>query len=922
MRMATKHHARLLATRARPPRVGRASIRKGESQIIEAWAEAKNKKLGEKAATNLCDSTLKSLPSLNKQQLPALVSAVSNSNVGCGPPWDGVWRGMAEAAVPLLGKVSGSGLTTIAHEYATVGYRPRGLFDGIANAATPRIADGAFSPFEVASIAHAFAFTAHPAPELHQAACTWSASRLDDYKPIEIGTLAWASAAADVPSPDLFASDAFADRMALLGDDKKLGDAALSMLHQWVLWCDERGFSAQDALPLPDPLKARCRAAFGRGHPRPSLLQMEVAAAFERIGEDVTIEHEVELPESGYQIDLVVTYDGLKVAVEVDGPSHFLGDSEQPNGATLLKRRQLRHLGWTLLPVPYFEFVQGDRYVDVYAALNLREALDRLTGPTHRAYRLLQLDPAKASFDDAKAAYHRSLLQNHPDRNPGDKAAEERTAEVIDAYSIIQSANATGGWQREQREAAAEAAARERSVDVDVGSSGDAQSEEEMMAWLRGEARRYKREKLLEEEEAERVARQAKRQREQRKAARAEAAERAEQRAAERAALAAAKALHAELPHATFKECEAAVAASSNDLKVAKAALLAEKGEMWEAARREREAAEAAEIARKEAEEEEMRAAAMEMEEQFMKDTEASFATETQQLALELIFSGRPNADGLLFYRSGELRSSYLTLRKEGREETIQGPDDLNALIALSEAVRVPLGIGALSCAVAPLSDETWVLLSRRKLRPFPRAFLVSIGVAALLFSDRWRRKDEPGDSSGSSSSEPGDSSSSSSSSSSSTQSLAPFVAADCFEGARDGYVFKMDADGLGYYRDEKQAAPHRWENVPFARYLVPPTTPADLGQDGSDKYVKGRAAVHAAIFGSVGYIFASPDRLQEMASKLDDKSLQKSVLKLRQTHVAIWGAILGTAVALAEGQFAQWLVRKSQQEPPPRPES
>ena len=79
---------------------------------------------------------------------------------------------MAEAAVPLLGKVSGSGLTTIAHEYATVGYRPRGLFDGIANAATPRIADGAFSPFEVASIAHAFAFTAHPAPELHQAACT------------------------------------------------------------------------------------------------------------------------------------------------------------------------------------------------------------------------------------------------------------------------------------------------------------------------------------------------------------------------------------------------------------------------------------------------------------------------------------------------------------------------------------------------------------------------------------------------------------------------------------------------------------------------------------------------------------------------------------------------------------------------------
>ena len=67
--------------------------------------------------------------------------------------------------------------------------------------------------------------------------------------------------------------------------------------------------------------------------------------------------------------------------------------------------------------MPYFEFVQGDRYGDVYAALNLREALDRLTGPTHRAYRLLQLDPARRALATRRPRIA-GRLQNHPDRNP------------------------------------------------------------------------------------------------------------------------------------------------------------------------------------------------------------------------------------------------------------------------------------------------------------------------------------------------------------------------------------------------------------------------------------------------------------------------------------------------------------------------
>ena len=57
---------------------------------------------------------------------------------------------------------------------------------------------------------------------------------------------------------------------------------------------------------------------------------------------------------SGYSIDLVLECDGTRIGVEVDGPSHFIG--RKPNGATQLKRRQLRNLGWTLLSVPYWEW--------------------------------------------------------------------------------------------------------------------------------------------------------------------------------------------------------------------------------------------------------------------------------------------------------------------------------------------------------------------------------------------------------------------------------------------------------------------------------------------------------------------------------------------------------------------------------------
>jgi len=80
-------------------------------------------------------------------------------------------------------------------------------------------------------------------------------------------------------------------------------------------------------------------------------LQTQVAQTLVSLG--ASVQEEVVL-EEGYSLDLVVDWRGERLAVEVDGPSHFVG--REPNGATLLKRRQLEHFGWWLVSVPYWEW--------------------------------------------------------------------------------------------------------------------------------------------------------------------------------------------------------------------------------------------------------------------------------------------------------------------------------------------------------------------------------------------------------------------------------------------------------------------------------------------------------------------------------------------------------------------------------------
>ena len=44
---------------------------------------------------------------------------------------------------------------------------------------------------------------------------------------------------------------------------------------------------------------------------------------------------------------------------------------------------------------------------------------------------------SSASAEDIKKAYRKLARENHPDKNPGDKAAEERFKKAAEAYDVV-----------------------------------------------------------------------------------------------------------------------------------------------------------------------------------------------------------------------------------------------------------------------------------------------------------------------------------------------------------------------------------------------------------------------------------------------------------------------------------------------------
>jgi len=239
-------------------------------------------------------------------------------------------------------------LSNMAWAFATAGHAAPALFDAIGREAAGRVRE--LNPQNLTNTAWAFATAGHAAPALFDAIGREAAARVRELKPQELANTAWAFAVLDhLPSESSLFDQRFAHHCDALAHELRRDE--LCQLHQWHLWyASERACS--DALPGAAVL-ARCDSEFRAAEVRPSSLQRDVATALASLG--ATVQEEKVL-EEGYILDLVVDWRGERLAVEVDGPSHFVG--RVPTGATLLKRRQLRHFGWRLVTVPYWEWAE------------------------------------------------------------------------------------------------------------------------------------------------------------------------------------------------------------------------------------------------------------------------------------------------------------------------------------------------------------------------------------------------------------------------------------------------------------------------------------------------------------------------------------------------------------------------------------
>jgi hypothetical protein len=141
-------------------------------------------------------------------------------------------------------------------------------------------------------------------------------------------------------------------------DDQK----TLCQLHQFFISCDTiEGLHADlpvSAQTLKEKLGPSCKAALIGEPVHPSASQQQVSDTLRGMG--LSVEDEFRCPKSGYSIDMRVNAKSNTAAgwaVEFDGPSHFLS-CRLPVGGTLMKRRHLELLGYTVVSLPFWEWDQ------------------------------------------------------------------------------------------------------------------------------------------------------------------------------------------------------------------------------------------------------------------------------------------------------------------------------------------------------------------------------------------------------------------------------------------------------------------------------------------------------------------------------------------------------------------------------------
>jgi RAP domain/FAST kinase-like protein, subdomain 1 len=308
-----------------------ATLKRKSPMLFDAIAEAVQERIQDFKPQEL-SNTAWSFATL-KHTAPALLDAI------------------APAAQGWIQDFNPQELSNMAWSFATLNHEAPSLLDAIARAIPARVGD--YNAQDLANTSWAFAAMNHEAPSLFDAIARMLRVRVGSFNSQSLTNMAWSFAVFNIQQGSFIPADSPFFQALLAGDPSKFTVQNLCQMHQFYLWCKEQNGENW----LSQELQWQCREAFVSAETAPSRIQNDVVETLQTLPDVSQAEVEV-LTESGYNLDAVIVYrEDEKIAVEVDGPSHFVGRSQSPNGATLLKRRQLRALeGWKLVTIPYWEW--------------------------------------------------------------------------------------------------------------------------------------------------------------------------------------------------------------------------------------------------------------------------------------------------------------------------------------------------------------------------------------------------------------------------------------------------------------------------------------------------------------------------------------------------------------------------------------
>jgi len=311
------------------------------SNIVWAFATAKEQhpKLYKKIADHITG-----LDNLDKYK-PEAISIILWSFATAGESHPQLFKKMADHIVqlPNLNEFNEQNLSNTVWAFATAEESNPQLFNKLADEAIKRQHE--FNPQDISNFLWSFATNGQVDEHLFSSLISSVKENLDKYNKQELSNIAWAYSVSNVDAPSIF-NNKFITACLRKEDEFEL--EALLQFYQWQLWQEE----IKSNISLPSPFQKRCHQAFISQEISPSTFQDDVVSILSSIG--IQPQEEV-LLKSGYRIDAVVEVNGRQIAVEVDGPSHFIG--RDPIGKTILKHRQVAALdGMKVVSIPYWEW--------------------------------------------------------------------------------------------------------------------------------------------------------------------------------------------------------------------------------------------------------------------------------------------------------------------------------------------------------------------------------------------------------------------------------------------------------------------------------------------------------------------------------------------------------------------------------------